>query len=94
MELGHHHLKESNDMEELIAEYIKHLDDEIGAHIASAFFLHFNANVFSLVCACPNDFRREIQVNYERYYWCNELFLTVRKDWSDDGTKVTYKFIY
>ena len=94
MEFGRHHLKESNDMEELIAEYIKHFDDEIGAHIASAFFLHFNANVFSLARACPNDFRREIQVNDERYYWCDELFLTVRKDWSDDGTKLTYKFIY
>ena len=81
-------------MEKLISEYIKHLDDEIGAHIASAFFLHFNANVFSLVCACPNDFRRETQVNDERYYWRDELFLTVKKDWSDDGTKVTYKFIY
>lgn len=81
-------------MEKLISEYIKHLDDEIVAHIASAFFLHFNANVFSLVCACPNDFRREIQVNDERYYWCDELFLTVRKDWSDDGNKLTYKFIY
>ena len=81
-------------MEDLIAEYIKRLDDEISAHFASAFFLHFNANVFILLRACPNDFRREIQVNDERYYWCNELFLTVRKDWSDDGTKVTYKFIY
>lgn len=81
-------------MEELIAEYIEHLDDEIGTHIASSFFLHFNANVFTLVSACPNDFRREIQVNDERYYWCDELFLTVRKDWSDDGNKLTYKFIY
>lgn len=71
-------------MEELISECIKYIDDEIGAHIASAFFLHFNANVFTLVSACPNDFRREIQVNDECYYWCDELFLTVRKHRIDD----------
>ena len=81
-------------MEELIAEYTKRLDDEIRTHIANAFFLKFNADVFILVRACPNDFRREIQVNDERYYWCDDLFLTVRKEWSDDGTKLTYKFIY
>ena len=81
-------------MEELIDEYIKRLDDEIRTHIAKAFFLKFNADVFILVRACPNDFRREIQVNDERYYWCDDLFLTVRKEWSDDGTKLTYKFIY
>ena len=56
-------------MEELISEYIKHLDDEIGAHIASAFFLHFNANVFTLARACANDFRRERVSN------CNEIHL-------------------
>ena len=77
-------------MEELIAEYTKRLDDEIKTYIAKAFFLKFNTDVFILVRACPNDFRREIQVNDERYYW----FLTVRKEWSDDGTKLTYKFIY
>ena len=81
-------------MEELIDEYIKRLDDEIGTHIANAFFLKFNANFFILVRACPNDFRREIQVDDERYYWCDDLFLTVRKEWSEDGTKLTYKFIY
>ena len=81
-------------MDELIAEYTKRLDDEIRTHIAKAFFLKFNADVFILVCACPNDFRREIQVDDERYYWCDELFLTVRKEWSDDGSKLTYKFIY
>ena len=80
-------------MEELIDEYIKRLDDEIRTHIAKAFFLKFNADVFILVRACPNDFRREIQVNDERYYWCDDLFLTVRKEWSDDG-KLTFKFIY
>ena len=80
-------------MEELIAEYTKRLDDEIRTHIAKAFFLKFNADVFILVCACPNDFRREIQVDDERYYWCGELFLTLRKEWSDDG-KLTFKFIY
>ena len=81
-------------MEELIAEYTKRLDAEIRTQIANAFFLKFNANFFILGCACPNDFRREIQVNDERYYWCDDLFLTVRKEWSDDGTKLTYKFIY
>ena len=81
-------------MEELIAEYTKRLDDEIRTHIAKAFFLKFNADVFILVRACPNDFRREIQGEDERYYWCDDLFLTVRKEWSDDGTKLTYKFIY
>ena len=81
-------------MEELIDEYIKRLDDEIRTHIAKAFFLKFNADVFILVRACPNDFRREIQVNDERYYWCDDLFLTVRKEWSDDDSKLTYKFIY
>ena len=80
-------------MEELIAEYTKRLDDEIRTHIAKAFFLKFNADVFILVRACPNDFRREIQVDDERYYWCGELFLTLRKEWSDDG-KLTFKFIY
>ena len=80
-------------MEELIAEYTKRLDDEIRTHIANAFFLKFNANVFILAQACPNDFRREIQVDDERYYWCGELFLTLRKEWSDDG-KLTFKFIY
>ena len=80
-------------MEELIYEYTKRLDDEIRTHIANAFFLKFNADVFILVCACPNDFRREIQVDDERYYWCDELFLTLRKEWSDDG-KLTFKFIY
>ena len=80
-------------MEELIDEYIKRLDDEIRTHIAKAFFLKFNADVFILVRACPNDFRREIQVNDERYYWCDDLFLTVRKEWSDDS-KLTFKFIY
>ena len=81
-------------MEELIAEYTKRLDDEIRTHIAKAFFLKFNADVFILVRACPNDFRREIQGEDERYYWCDDLFLTVRKEWSDDGSKLTYKFIY
>ena len=81
-------------MEELIAEYTKRLDDEIKTYIAKAFFLKFNADVFILVRACPNDFRREIQVDDERYYWCGELFLTVRKEWSNDGSKLTYKFIY
>ena len=81
-------------MEELIAEYTKRLDDEIRTHIAKAFFLKFNADVFILVRACPNDFRREIQGEDERYYWCDDLFLTVRKEWSNDGTKLTYKFIY
>ena len=80
-------------MEELIAEYTKRLDDEIRTHIAKAFFLKFNADVFILVRACPNDFRREIQVDDERYYWCDELFLTLRKEWSVDG-KLTFKFIY
>ena len=80
-------------MEELIAEYTKRLDDEIRTHIAKAFFLKFNADVFILVRACPNDFRREIQVDDERYYWCDELFLTLRKEWSADG-KLTFKFIY
>ena len=80
-------------MEELIDEYIKRLDDEIRTHIVNAFFLKFNADVFILVRACPNDFRREIQVNDERYYWCDDLFLTVRKEWSDDGN-LTFKFIY
>ena len=80
-------------MDELIAEYTKRLDDEIRTHIAKAFFLKFNADVFILVCACPNDFRREIQVDDERYYWCGKLFLTLRKEWSDDG-KLTFKFIY
>ena len=80
-------------MEELIAEYTKRLDDEIRTHIANAFFLKFNADVFILVRACPNDFRREIQVDDERYYWCGELFLTLRKEWSVDG-KLTFKFIY
>ena len=50
-------------MEEIFSEYINHINDEIRTHIASAFFLHFNANVFALMHACPNDFRREIQVN-------------------------------
>ena len=81
-------------MEELIAEYTKRLDDEIRTHIANAFFLKFNADFFILARACPNDFRREIQVNDERYYWCDDLFLTVRKEWSNDGSKLTYKFIY
>ena len=80
-------------MEELIAEYTKRLDDEIRTHIAKAFFLKFNADVFILVRACPNDFRREIQGEDEHYYWCDDLFLTVRKEWSDDG-KLTFKFIY
>ena len=80
-------------MEELIDEYIKRLDDEIRTHIAKAFFLKFNADVFILVRACPNDFRREIQGEDERYYWCDDLFLTVRKEWSDDS-KLTFKFIY
>ena len=80
-------------MEGLIAECAKPLDDEIRTHIAKAFFLKFNADVFILVRACPNDFRREIQVDDERYYWCDELFLTLRKEWSDDG-KLTFKFIY
>ena len=80
-------------MEELIAEYTKRLDDEIRTHIAKAFFLKFNADVFILVRACPNDFRREIQGEDERYYWCDDLFLTVRKEWSDDS-KLTFKFIY
>ena len=80
-------------MEELIDEYIKRLDDEIGTHIANAFFLKFNANFFILVRACPNDFRREIQGEDERYYWCDDLFSTLRKEWSDDG-KLTFKFIY
>ena len=80
-------------MEELIDEYIKRLDDEIRTQIAKAFFLKFNADVFILVRACPNDFRREIQVDDERYYWCGELFLTLRKEWSDDS-KLTFKFIY
>ena len=82
-----------NDMEEIFAEYINHINDEIKAQIAKAFFLKFNADVFILVRACPNDFRREIQVDDERYYWCDELFLTLRKEWSDDG-KLTFKFIY
>ena len=81
-------------MDELIAEYTKRLDDEIRTHIAKAFFLKFNADFFILVSACPIDFRREIQVDDERYYWCGELFLTVRKEWSNDGSKLTYKFIY
>ena len=81
-------------MEEIFAEYINHINDEIKAQIANAFFLKFNADVFILVRACPNDFRREIQGEDERYYWCDDLFLTVRKEWSDDGTKLTYKFIY
>ena len=80
-------------MEELIAEYTKRLDDEIRTHIVNAFFLKFNANFFILLRACPNDFRREIQVDDERYYWCGELFLTLRKEWSVDG-KLTFKFIY
>ena len=80
-------------MEELIDEYIKRLDDEIGTHIANAFFLKFNADVFILARACPNDFRMEIQVADARDYWCGDLFLTVRKEWSDDG-KLTFKFIY
>ena len=80
-------------MEELISEYTKRLDDEIRTHIAKAFFLKFNADVFILVRACPNDFRREIQGEDERYYWCDDLFLTVRKEWSDDS-KLTFKFIY
>ena len=80
-------------MDELIAEYTKRLADEIRTHIAEAFFLKFNADVFILVRACPNDFRREIQVDDERYYWCGELFLTLRKEWSDDS-KLTFKFIY
>ena len=80
-------------MEELIAEYTKRLDDEIRTHIAKAFFLKFNADVFILVRACPNDCRREIQGEDERYYWCDDLFLTVRKEWSDDS-KLTFKFIY
>ena len=80
-------------MEELIAEYTKRLDDEIRTHIAKALFLKFNADVFILVRACPNDFRREIQGEDERYYWCDDLFLTVRKELSDDS-KLTFKFIY
>ena len=80
-------------MEELIDEYTKRLDGELGTHITKAFFLKFNADAFILVRACPNDFRREIQVDDERYYWCGELFLTLRKEWSDDG-KLTFKFIY
>ena len=81
-------------MEEIFAEYINHINDEIKTQIAKAFFLKFNADVFILARACPNDFRREIQVDDERYYWCGELFLTVRKEWSDGGSKLTYKFIY
>ena len=80
-------------MDELIAEYTKRLDDEIRTHIAKAFFLKFNADVFILVRACPNGFRREIQLDDERYYWCGELILTLRKEWSVDG-KLTFKFIY
>ena len=80
-------------MEELIAEYTKRLDAEIRTQIANAFFLKFNADVFILVRACPNDFRREIQIDDERYYWCGELFLSFIKEWSDD-TKLTFKFIY
>ena len=80
-------------MEELIDEYIKRLDDEIRTQIAKAFFLKFNADFFILVSVCPIDFRREIPVDDERFYWCDELFLTLRKEWSDDG-KLTFKFIY
>ena len=72
-------------MGEMFSEYINHVNDEIRTQIANAFFLKFNANVFILAQACPNDFRREIQVDDERYYWCGELFLTLRKEWSDDG---------
>ena len=81
-------------MADLLAASTKRLHDQTRTHIANAFFLKFNANFFILLRACPNDFRREIQVNDERYYWCDDLFLTVRKEWSDDGTKLTYKFIY
>ena len=80
-------------MEGLIDEYIKRLGDEIRTQIAKAFFLKFNADFFILVSVCPIDFRREIQGEDERYYWCDDLFLTVRKEWSDDG-KLTFKFIY
>ena len=37
-----------NDMEEIFAEYINHINDEIKAQIAKAFFLKFNADVFIL----------------------------------------------
>ena len=81
-------------MREIFSEYINRVNDEINAQIANAFFLKFNVDFFILARACPNDFRREIQVNDERYYWCDDLFLTVRKECSDDGSKLTYKFIY
>ena len=81
-------------MGEIFSEYINHINDEIKTQIAKAFFLKFNAAVFILARAYPNDFRREIQVDDVRYYWCGELFLTVRKEWSNDGSKLTYKFIY
>lgn len=81
-------------MREIFSEYNNRVNDEINAQIANAFFLKFNADFFVLARACPNDFRSEIQVNDERCYWCDDLFLTVRKEWSADGTKLTYKFIY
>ena len=80
-------------MGEKFSEYINHVNDEIKAQIANAFFLKFSANLLILVSACPNDLLREMQVDDERYYWCDELFLTLRKEWSDDG-KLTFKFIY
>lgn len=75
-------------MEELIKDYISQTE----RYMKLAFREKFNANIEILLRFAPQDFRREIHEDEERYCWCDDCFMIVKTE--QDLEKHTMKFNY
>lgn len=80
-------IKEKN-MNELYKDFVSQTEK----YMKLAFREKFNADIEVLLRFAPQDFRREIREDEERYYWCDDCFMIVKME--QGMKKHTIKFNY
>lgn len=77
-------------MDELMKDYISQTEK----YVKLAFRKKFNANIEILLRFAPQDFRREVHIDEERYCWCDDCFLTVKMEQDLESHTMNVRYIF